>query len=76
MPERDRFPVSTEHGEDGLLYDPSYFGIHRTDDVVFVGILRSTKSGRSDQKRRLCTRGSPNCWRRSQASVRTMCSSI
>ncbi|MBK9064722.1 MAG: tautomerase family protein [Acidobacteria bacterium] len=42
IPKDDRFQVITEHGSDGLIYDPAYLGIKRSDDVVFVQITLST----------------------------------
>jgi phenylpyruvate tautomerase PptA (4-oxalocrotonate tautomerase family) len=42
VPEQDRFQVITEHPASGLIYDPTYLGIPRTDDVVFVQITLST----------------------------------
>ena len=55
MPEHDRFQVITEHAEDGLVYDPSYLGIHRTDDVVFIQI--TLNKGRTlEQKKALYAR--------------------
>jgi 4-oxalocrotonate tautomerase len=52
VPAQDRFQVITEHTADGLIYDPSYLGIQRTDDVIFVQITLNT--GRTvDQKRAL-----------------------
>ena len=41
-PAQDRFQVITEHPAGGLIYDPTYLGIQRTDDVVFVQITLST----------------------------------
>ena len=41
IPEQDRFQVITEHDEAGLIYDPSYLGISRTDGVVFIQITLS-----------------------------------
>ena len=38
MPEHDRFQVIAEHPSDGLIYDPAYLGINRTDDIVFIQI--------------------------------------
>ena len=38
IPEQDRFQVITEHDESGLIYDPSYLGISRSDGVVFIQI--------------------------------------
>lgn len=55
IPPDDRFQVITEHPPEGLLYDPQYLGIHRTDKVVFVQITLS--SGRKPmQKRKLYQR--------------------
>ena len=55
MPEHDRFQVITDHPADGLLYDPAYLGIHRTDDIVFIQI--TLNAGRSlDQKKALYAR--------------------
>jgi phenylpyruvate tautomerase PptA (4-oxalocrotonate tautomerase family) len=52
VPPQDRFQVITEHPADGLIYDPSYLGINRTDDVVFIQITLNV--GRTvDQKRAL-----------------------
>jgi 4-oxalocrotonate tautomerase len=54
-PMQDRFQVITEHPGGGLIYDPSYLGVHRDDDVVFVQITLST--GRKlAQKRKLYKR--------------------
>jgi phenylpyruvate tautomerase PptA (4-oxalocrotonate tautomerase family) len=50
VPPPDRFQVITEHGEDGLIYDPSYLGIARTDDVVLVQI--TLNAGRSVEKKK------------------------
>jgi phenylpyruvate tautomerase PptA (4-oxalocrotonate tautomerase family) len=40
-PEQDRFQVVTEHDADGLIYDPSYLGIRRSDDIVIVQVTLS-----------------------------------
>ena len=54
-PPLDRFQVITEHPADGLIYDPAYLGIERTDDVVFVQITLNT--GRTvEQKKALYAR--------------------
>ena len=50
IPNDDRFQVVTEHGADGLIYDPGYLGIHRTDDVVLIQITLS--AGRSVEIRK------------------------
>jgi phenylpyruvate tautomerase PptA (4-oxalocrotonate tautomerase family) len=38
VPPRDNFQITTEHDPLGLVYDPEYLGIHRTDDIVMVQI--------------------------------------
>ena len=55
VPPLDRFQVITEHPAEGLIYDPAYLGIVRSDDVVFVQI--TLNAGRStEQKRALYAR--------------------
>ncbi len=50
VPPGDRFQVITEHPPEGLLYDPSYLSVDRSDRVVFVQITMST--GRKPQQKR------------------------
>ena len=50
IPEQDRFQVITEHDEAGLVYDPSYLGISRTNDVVLIQITLS--AGRTLEARK------------------------
>lgn len=38
VPANDNFQIITEHDADGLIYDPDYLGIHRTDAIVFIQI--------------------------------------
>ncbi len=38
VPEQDKFQIITEHDESGLIYDPSYLGISRTDGVILIQI--------------------------------------
>jgi 4-oxalocrotonate tautomerase len=38
VPQGDRFQVTTEHDSAGLIYDPEYLGIHRTDGIVFIQV--------------------------------------
>jgi 4-oxalocrotonate tautomerase len=38
VPPMDRFQVITEHSPEGLIYDPEYLGVRRTDAVVFIQI--------------------------------------
>ncbi len=55
VPPDDRFQVITEHPPEGLLYDPHYLGLARSDGVVFVQI--TLNAGRTvDQKRALYAR--------------------
>jgi phenylpyruvate tautomerase PptA (4-oxalocrotonate tautomerase family) len=37
-PKDDRFQVITEHPADGLVFDPTYLGIHRTAACIFVQV--------------------------------------
>ncbi|MGD0989947.1 MAG: tautomerase family protein [Candidatus Sulfotelmatobacter sp.] len=54
-PADDRFQVITEHPAGGIIYDPNYLGIQRTDDIVMVQITLS--AGRKlAQKRQLFKR--------------------
>lgn len=50
VPPEDRFQVITEHPAGGLVYDPSYLGIARTDDLVLVQI--TLNSGRTVEMKR------------------------
>lgn len=38
VPPADNFQVTTEHDPLGLVYDPEYLGIHRTDGIVILQI--------------------------------------
>lgn len=38
VPKDDNFQVISEHDGEGLIYDPSYLGVARTDGIVFVQI--------------------------------------
>jgi phenylpyruvate tautomerase PptA (4-oxalocrotonate tautomerase family) len=38
VPPDDRFQLITEHPPEEHVYDPSYLGVARTDDLVFVQI--------------------------------------
>ena len=52
VPKDDRFQIFTEHPPGGLIADPGYLGIARTDDVVVVEITLNL--GRTlEQKRAL-----------------------
>ena len=55
VPAQDRFQIITEHPAGNLIYDPTYLGIQRSDDIVMVQITLST--GRKlAQKRKLMKR--------------------
>jgi 4-oxalocrotonate tautomerase len=55
VPEHDRFQVITEHPAEGQIYDPTYLGINRTDDIVFIQI--TLNAGRTlEQKKALYAR--------------------
>ena len=38
VPADDRFQVIDEYPADRLIYDPTYLGVKRTDDVVFIEV--------------------------------------
>jgi 4-oxalocrotonate tautomerase len=55
VPAQDRFQIINEHPASGLIYDPTYLGVQRTDNVVMVQITLS--AGRKlAQKRKLFKR--------------------
>jgi 4-oxalocrotonate tautomerase len=55
VPEDDHFQVITEHPPEGLIYDPRYLDVERTDNVVFIQITLST-GRKPPQKRRFYKR--------------------
>jgi phenylpyruvate tautomerase PptA (4-oxalocrotonate tautomerase family) len=44
VPELDRFQVLTEHAATDLIYDPTYLGINRTDDIVLIQITLNQRT--------------------------------
>ena len=38
VPEKDRFQIIAEHEVENFLFDPSYLGVERTDDLVIIQI--------------------------------------
>jgi phenylpyruvate tautomerase PptA (4-oxalocrotonate tautomerase family) len=50
IPPDDHFQVIAEQPPDGLVYDPGYLGVQRSDRVVFVQITLS--AGRKPQQKR------------------------
>ena len=51
IPPDDQFQVITQHPPDGLIYDPQYLGVKRSEGIVFVQITLSF--GRKPQQKRL-----------------------
>jgi 4-oxalocrotonate tautomerase len=49
-PEGDRFQVINEHDPDNFIYDPTFFGIDRTPDVVFIQLTLA--EGRTLEQKR------------------------
>ncbi len=54
-PPQDRFQIITQHTANDLIYDPTYLGVERSDNIVIVQITLS--AGRKPgQKRKLFQR--------------------
>jgi len=54
-PPQDRFQIVTEHSANDFIYDPTYLGVERSNDIVMVQITLS--AGRKPpQKRKLFQR--------------------
>ncbi len=49
VPLRDHFQIITEHAPDNLIYDPNYFDIERTNDIVIIQVTLS--QGRSTEQK-------------------------
>jgi phenylpyruvate tautomerase PptA (4-oxalocrotonate tautomerase family) len=43
VPELDRFQILTEHAPADLIYDPSYLGVKRSDDIVMIQITLNAR---------------------------------
>jgi phenylpyruvate tautomerase PptA (4-oxalocrotonate tautomerase family) len=50
VPVHDNFQVISEHNTNGLIYDPLYQNIQRTDDVIFIQI--TLNEGRTTETKR------------------------
>ncbi len=50
VPTADRFQLFTEHSADSFIYDASYLGVDRSDDLVFIQV--SLSAGRSIEQKR------------------------
>jgi 4-oxalocrotonate tautomerase len=44
VPESDRFQILTEHAPGDLIYDPTYLGIKRSDDIVMIQITLNQRT--------------------------------
>jgi 4-oxalocrotonate tautomerase len=44
VPELDRFKILTEHAPGDLIYDPTYLGVKRTDDIVMIQITLNQRT--------------------------------
>ena len=51
VPDRDNFQILGEHDENHFVYDPTYLGIERTDDLVIIQI--TLNEGRSTEQKKL-----------------------
>jgi 4-oxalocrotonate tautomerase len=51
VPKNDRFQLITEHPAEGFIFDPSYLGIERSKDCIFIKL--TLNQGRTvEQKQR------------------------
>jgi 4-oxalocrotonate tautomerase len=50
VPANDRFQIIAEHDSNSLLYDPTYLGIARSDDIVIIQI--TLNQGRTVEMKR------------------------
>jgi 4-oxalocrotonate tautomerase len=44
VPELDRFQILTEHAAADLIYDPTYLGIKRSDDIVLIQVTLNQRT--------------------------------
>jgi 4-oxalocrotonate tautomerase len=44
VPELDRFQILTEHAPADLIYDPTYLGVNRSDDIVMIQITLNARA--------------------------------
>jgi len=50
VPEDDQFMTITEHEADNFRYSPTYLGVARSDDVVFIQITANNTRGLEQKK--------------------------
>ena len=55
VPPGDRFQLVTEHDSNGLIYDPGYLGIHRSDGIVIIQM--TITEGRTLEKKKALYQG-------------------
>jgi 4-oxalocrotonate tautomerase len=51
VPAKDNFQIITEHDRNGLIYDPSYLDIRRTDGIIVIQI--TLNEGRTVELKKL-----------------------
>ena len=51
VPAGDRFQIISQHDPDGLIFDPNYLGIHRSDDIVLIHIVAGNWRDTATKKR-------------------------
>jgi 4-oxalocrotonate tautomerase len=44
VPQLDRFQILTEHAAADLIYDPTYLGVSRSDDIVMIQITLNARA--------------------------------
>lgn len=44
VPELDRFQVLSEYAPTDMIYDPTYLGVNRTDDIVMIQITLNQRT--------------------------------
>jgi phenylpyruvate tautomerase PptA (4-oxalocrotonate tautomerase family) len=55
VPQGDRFQIVTEHDRGGLIYDPGYLGIRRSDGIIVIQM--TITEGRSLEKKKALYKG-------------------
>lgn len=50
VPPKDNFQIITEHDQDGLVYDPAYLNIQRTDAIIMIQI--ALNEGRTVERKK------------------------
>ena len=38
VPENDNFQIISEHDANGLIYDPDYLGLHRSNGIIIIQV--------------------------------------